>query len=408
VEELVRQSELNIVGLDPDKALVDRLRRRWDAAGLYGTRVSLLVGHPGEVEFPPYLADLIVSENLDAAGLEMDSGYARRVFDALRPYGGVACFYLSNEGTLHFQETVKTADLPNAAVNLVGGMTILKREGALPGASNYTGTWESTDLTLKAPLGVLWFDDKIGHFKRSPQPHFVDGVMMSRPKDWVDAEKPPYTLLPPVFSDVYTGRIFSPSEVDPSQFSIPAIDPPQPPQYRPPGFEGNTYQPPKPVVGERINPLTGIVEPRTFPRSYGCDGGIDYGEFYTMRSGTAAFYDKNSESGIINISGPRSGCSNSVIPANGVLNVPYFYEGCTCSYPLPAGLAMVSMPADFEQWTAWGPGPTNNIHRIGINLGAPGDRSPQNRPTRTCSTAIRCGSPAASVGPGWPLPGQRA
>ena len=32
------------------------------------------------------------------------------------------------------------------------------------------------------------------------------------------------------------------------------------------------------------------------------------------------------------------------------------------------------MPERFEQWTAWGPGPTNNIQRVGINLGAPGDR----------------------------------
>ncbi|HUG69234.1 MAG TPA: malectin domain-containing carbohydrate-binding protein, partial [Pirellulaceae bacterium] len=75
-----------------------------------------------------------------------------------------------------------------------------------------------------------------------------------------------------------------------------------------------------------------------------------------------------------NISGPRSGCTNSIIPACGVLNVPYFYEGCTCSYPLPSGLALVNMPAEHEQWASWGPGSGDNIHRVGINFGAPGDR----------------------------------
>jgi hypothetical protein len=130
--------------------------------------------------------------------------------------------------------------------------------------------------------------------------------------------------------------------------------------------------------GTRINPLTGCEEPRTFIKSHGCEGslrdGIDYGDLITMRSATAAYYDKTIESGTVNISGPRSGCTNSVIPANGLLNVPFFYEGCTCSYPLPSGLALVHMPEEFEQWCAWGEGKPENIQRVGINFGAPGDR----------------------------------
>jgi hypothetical protein len=147
----------------------------------------------------------------------------------------------------------------------------------------------------------------------------------------------------------------------------------QPEQYRPP-TQTNVWSPPPPVIGQRTNPLTRQVEPRAFPKSYGCDGGNDYGFLYTMRSGTAAFYDKRTESGTVHISGPRSGCTNSIIPANGLLNVPYFYQGCTCSYPLPVGLAMVSMPESYEQWTAWGTGIGGPIQRVGINLGAPGDR----------------------------------
>ncbi len=101
---------------------------------------------------------------------------------------------------------------------------------------------------------------------------------------------------------------------------------------------------------------------------------MDYGHLYTMRSGTPAFYDKRVESGTIHVSGPRSGCTNSLIPANGLLNVPYFYEGCTCSYPLPVGLALLPLPATYEQWSTWGAGEGSGIRRVGINLGAPGDR----------------------------------
>ncbi|MCP4784924.1 MAG: PQQ-binding-like beta-propeller repeat protein [Fuerstiella sp.] len=128
------------------------------------------------------------------------------------------------------------------------------------------------------------------------------------------------------------------------------------------------------------NPLTGETEARTFPKTYGCDGGMDYGDFYTLRSGTAAYYDKTIESGTVFLSGPRSGCTNSIIPSGGLLNVPYYYDGCTCSYPLPTAMSLVAMPESHEQWSSWGeskiePG---KIQRIGINFGAPGDRMTRN------------------------------
>ena len=60
LETLVRQTKLSVIAVDPDAAKVDRLRRKFDAAGLYGGRVSLHVGKAGEIEFPPYLASVAV------------------------------------------------------------------------------------------------------------------------------------------------------------------------------------------------------------------------------------------------------------------------------------------------------------------------------------------------------------
>jgi hypothetical protein len=190
-----------------------------------------------------------------------------------------------------------------------------------------------------------------------------------------EGKQVPYTLLSPVLSDVYTGRILAPKERLSTDIEFPHRDrlAIQPNQYRPP-YQLDDWKPGEPNAGNRVNPLTGETESRAFPKSYGCDGGVDYGYLYTMRSGTAAFYDKRIESGTCYISGPRSGCTNSIIPACGLLNVPYFYEGCTCSYPLPAGLALVPMPPEYEQWAAWGPGLATVIVRVGVNFGAPGDR----------------------------------
>ena len=259
----------------------------------------------------------------------------------------------------------------------------LVRRGGLPGASNYTQPWQpSRDEQVQAPLGVLWYDDAVGLFKRSPQPMFVDGVMRVYDKLWMGyptGDRPPYKLDPtPLFMDVYTGRILSAAEIAAAAPRFPPFDPQQkqPDQYRPP-TQRDAWKPEPPAPGQRANPLTGQPEPRTFPKSYGCDGGFDYGFLYTMRSGTAAFYDQRTESGTIHISGPRSGCTNSIVPACGLLNLPYYYKGCTCSYPLPTSAALVRKPATYEQWSTWGqasPEPMREIQRVGINFGAPGDR----------------------------------
>lgn len=386
IEELVRSTDLKVIGIDRDRRRVDTLRRRLDEAGLYGSRVSLHEGDLATFGGPPYLASLIVSEDAARAGLGEDATFASNVYRALRPYGGVACFELTSGMARAFRERVGALALPGAEVESADSresLVLLRRAGALPGATDYVGGWgESPDARVKAPVGVLWFDDTLGHFKRSPQPKFVGGLMISHPKDWRSGDKPPYRLTPAIYSDVYTGRVLSAGETTRVAGRLPREDlnQIQPNQYRPPS-QKNAWKPEPPRPGRRINPLTGRAEARVFPKSYGCDGGVDYGYIYTMRSGTPAYYDKRNESGTIHISGPRSGCTNSLIPANGLLNVPYFYEGCTCSYPLPVGLALVPMPPEYEQWASWGAWTPESdapdggsIQRVGINFGAPGDR----------------------------------
>ena len=377
LDTLITRTEFQVIAVDTDAAKIDSLRRQFDAAGLYGDRISLHAAKPGEIEFPPYMASLAVVNNSqwltarDVAQIEASD------LDFLRPHGGTACLKLLNAEHARLVAASKVAE--SMTVERTGKMTAVRRHGALPGSVNYSGGWSSPDERVKAPLGVLWFDDTVAHFKRSPQPMFVDGLVVSYSKDWMarhrEGKKTPYMLLPRVLSDAFTGRVLAADEAHAAGADLPARDREalQPNQYRPP-YQPDDWKPEKPSAGHRINPMTGEKEPRSFPKSYGCDGGVDYGHLYTMRSGTAAFYDKRLESGTHYISGTRSGCTNSVIPACGLLNVPYFYEGCTCSYPLPVGLALVSMPPEYEQWAAWGPGKATDIRRVGVNLGAPGDR----------------------------------
>lgn len=357
-------------GLTEFQAVAAPSRADRDLSGALQTRLD----DPLACSLPPYLASTIfVSDSLRPNPSQLAA-----LYQSLRPFGGQLVLASSLESI------VDEAAFPRASAKHEAGSLVISREGALEGSTNYTGDFApSPDALVRAPLGVLWFDDRVGNFKRAPQPKFIDGTMISTDKDWLDAStrtgKVDYRLLKPRFTDVYTGRELSDFEVPELRQSFSEIDHEtiQPSQYRPEDL-AERPTPENPLDAKRINPLTGEEEPRTFPMAYGCDNGIDYGNLYTMRSATAAFYDKTNESGTINLSGPRSGCTNSVIPANGVLNVPYFYEGCTCSYPLPTGMSLYSLPESQEQWTAWGAMTeeqlAGKIQKIGINFGAPGDR----------------------------------
>ncbi len=121
---------------------------------------------------------------------------------------------------------------------------------------------------MRAPLGVLWFDDSVRQFKRSPQPKIIDGVMISQPKAWLTTQRP-YSLEAPTFADVYTGRVLSKEEAMAAVKRLPDKDGgPQPPQYRPPVVNEDN------VWAERVNPVTGLTEPRVLPKSYGCEPGV--------------------------------------------------------------------------------------------------------------------------------------
>jgi outer membrane protein assembly factor BamB len=377
-KSLVRESKYHVVAFDDDPQRVDQLRRELELAGVYGTRAAVIQSDLGKLELPPYIATLITTERPDAL-----AGVWPNLLQTLRPFGGVAATRIDADMAAEVLGDLRNLQPGNFELDRLAGQALVRRVGSLPGTTEYGGNWTpSPDELVRFPLGVLWFDDTLGHFKRSPQPRFTGGVMISRPKNWhlprfTENNSVDYPLLPPVLSDIYTGRVLDESEQPELRSKLTQSDPSQlePSQYRPPR-QNDDWKPNQPVAGRRTNPLTGLEEPRAFPKTYGCDGGVDYGSFYTLRAGTPAFYDKTLESGTVFLSGPRSGCTNSVIPAGGLLNVPYFYEGCTCSYPLPTALSLFAMPESYEQWSSWGDSEPaeNTIQRIALNFAAPGDR----------------------------------
>ncbi|MCE9532928.1 MAG: malectin, partial [Planctomycetes bacterium] len=128
----------------------------------------------------------------------------------------------------------------------------------------------------------------------------------------------------------------------------------------------------------RPDPLTGESTEWSWIRNYGCNTPMASQHLMTFRSGAAGYLDLCNDGGTGNFGGFRSSCTNNLIVAGGVLCAPEYTRTCTCSYQNQSSICLVNMP-DAEMWTSFGKvGGKGTIRRIGVNLGAPGDRKGDN------------------------------
>ncbi|MEX0866118.1 MAG: malectin domain-containing carbohydrate-binding protein, partial [Pirellulales bacterium] len=126
---------------------------------------------------------------------------------------------------------------------------------------------------------------------------------------------------------------------------------------------------------QRDRPLLGESGRWKFGRVYGCNTLNASQHLLLFRSGSAACFDLEFDSGTGNFGGFKSGCTANLIPADGVLNALDYTRTCTCSYQHQTSLALIHMPeaSHIEAWTrneGARPDPTG----YGVNMGAPGRR----------------------------------
>ena len=217
-EELLRQSKLKVISVDPDKGKVDVLRSRLAAAGVYGNRAEALVGDLATLHLPPYIASLVVSESMRGTQLAAQVS-AVQVVGWLRPYGGVACLEAKAGERDELAGWLAKGDLENAQSSAAETWLLLRRMGALPGSAHWTHecadparTYFSHDKRVKAPLGVLWYGDGPDHgFKKRKdyhigvKPQVVNGALVA----FEDRAKRLRAY------DVYTGRVLWETAADP-------------------------------------------------------------------------------------------------------------------------------------------------------------------------------------------------
>jgi outer membrane protein assembly factor BamB len=204
LEAVLAASDLHVVVVDSDAGRVDRLRRRFDAAGCYGRRVSVHAGDPLAFQPPRYMANLIVVGRSVASRFTSREAMAT-VYESLRPYGGR--LWVPAADVAAASRLFAQAELPKAKLTQAEAAVIVTRAGSLPGAADWThaygdiaNTVKSNDQRVRLPLGLLWFGgnshrDVLPRHGHGPCPQVVGGRLFIEGINCLSAR------------DVYTGRV---------------------------------------------------------------------------------------------------------------------------------------------------------------------------------------------------------
>lgn len=232
LEILLRDTEFHVIGLDPDADRIDLMRREFDdKLAVYGQRLALHQGDALSFGAPPYMASLVVigSEWMENV---QDETYLESAYASVRPYGGVLWVAGANDQLQDMRSEIEAMGLEKAAVDVVsltlahgsggsrkglsnlGSILQLTREGALPGAADWThqygdigNTLKSDDQRVKLPLGLLWFGgssnmDSLPRHGHGPPEQVVAGRTIIEGMDNLSAR------------DVYTGRVIWKREIE--------------------------------------------------------------------------------------------------------------------------------------------------------------------------------------------------
>lgn len=154
---LLKKNKGKVVAVNRSKEETDRLRRRFDAEGIYGSRIAAHVGTIESFDAPPTVSKLVIVKDAGLTGQGIKTAY-----EYVRPYGGSLVVISKNAAAA--SRLAREAQLENAEMATDDGLVRIRRVGALPGAADWThqygniaNTVKSDDARVKLPLGVLWF-----------------------------------------------------------------------------------------------------------------------------------------------------------------------------------------------------------------------------------------------------------
>jgi outer membrane protein assembly factor BamB len=203
--ELANSTDLKIIGVEPDAGKVEVARKALDAAGIYGSRVTIEQCSLDNLKFADYFANLIVSDNIMVSGDAQ--GSSSEMFRVLKPCGGVTYFGQPAGAS----EVVRPLDLaalrtwlknsraPSPQVTESDGTWMKIVRGPLEGAGKWTHQYAdpentacSDDQLVRGSLEILWFgkpgpEQMVERHARAAAPVAMDGRLFSQGENLVMA-----------------------------------------------------------------------------------------------------------------------------------------------------------------------------------------------------------------------------
>lgn len=205
-DALLLKSKLHLIVIEKSRDKIAKLRVRYDALGLYGSRISAHQGTPDSYQAPQHIARLTLLSNdftqtLNAEQLE-------QIYRSVRPYGGVIWIPDADQKlTVKLHHLLQESDLAQVQLKTTATGHQISREGALPDSADWThqygdiaNTVKSNDKRVKLPLGVLWFggnthEDILPRHGHGPPEQVIGGRTYLEGMNSLSAR------------DVYTGQV---------------------------------------------------------------------------------------------------------------------------------------------------------------------------------------------------------
>lgn len=194
--------QLSIV--DSNATRVHAGRELLDRLGVYG-KITVHLAKPHEFKPPQYVAHRVfVAHPNQTAATDQDW---LACYSAVRPYGGRMDVIVGKKKGKLLQVRLEKLGLESAEVQKSAWGLQVERQGALPGAADWThqsgdiaNTLKSNDQRVKLPLGVLWFGgssnmDVLPRHGHGPPQQVVAGRLYIEGMNSISAR------------DVYTGRV---------------------------------------------------------------------------------------------------------------------------------------------------------------------------------------------------------
>lgn len=217
--ELARRSDLNIIGVAEDAATVARARQALRAAGLYGSRVTIIQSPLSSLPHTKDVFNLVVSSDLLTSATV--PGQSSEMFRVLRPGGGVAWmgYPTGVAGSLSNWPALDTwvrssISSNNALIQSDAGRSVKVTRNALAGSGTWTHGYADPANTacsqdqrvIGTGMKLQWFGNPgprgmIDRGCRNPQPLSVSGFMVAQGLNRLSTQ------------DAYNGRMYWSLEV---------------------------------------------------------------------------------------------------------------------------------------------------------------------------------------------------